>query len=396
MAEIILNPGRERSVLKHHPWIFSGAIRSIRGSPDAGDTVEVLSLKGDFLARAAYNPHSNIACRIWTWDQDEVINTDFFKRRLLNSIYRRQESASLIPSNAMRLVHGESDGLPGLILDKYTDVLVVQFLTSGIEHWKTELVNLIMEFTNASSLYERSDVDVRQLEGLESADGLLSGKRLTNSVEISEHGVNYLVDIVKGHKTGFYLDQRDNRLLARCIATGRKILDCFSYTGGFAINCSIGEAKSVRSVESSGDCIANAQKNLEINQIDGKNIEFIEQDVFKYLRILRDQGEKFDLIILDPPKFAPTAAQAERASRGYKDINLLALKLLVKGGYLLTFSCSGGVNEELFQKIVAGAALDAGVEAAILQRLHQAVDHPVALNFPEGAYLKGFLIQVLG
>jgi 23S rRNA (cytosine1962-C5)-methyltransferase len=269
----------------------------------------------------------------------------------------------------------------------------VQFLTAGAEYWRTSLIEIIQNVTSASSLYERSDVDVRQLEGLPLVTGLLHGEIPKNPVEIKENGLKLLVDIIGGHKTGYYLDQRDNRKLTREISYGRKVLDCFSYTGGFAVNSSAGNAKTITMVESSDSALNYARKNFSINQIDTNNIEFIKHDVFQYLRSLRDEGEHYDLIILDPPKFAPTVSQAERASRGYKDINLLALKLLNKGGLLLTFSCSGGVSEDLFQKIVTGAARDAQVDAVILQRLHQAIDHPVALNFPEGAYLKGFLIE---
>lgn len=365
----------------------------MHGSTVIGEIVDVISSMGVFLAKAAYNPNSNISGRIWTWDPNETINKDFFERRITRSIDLRRELSDRISSDAMRLVHGESDGLPGLILDKYADVYIAQFLTAGVEFWKAELVDIIQKCTEARIIYERSDVDVRQLEGLQIANGLLYGNNLHNPVDIVEHDVKFSVDVIEGHKTGFYLDQRDNRLLAREIAKGRKVLDCFSYSGGFAVNCLIGNAKSITLVESSSSALASARNNMLINNLPLNEVDFVEQDVFKYLRTLRDKGESFDMIILDPPKFAPTASQAERAARGYKDINLLALKLLSVGGYLLTFSCSGGVSEDLFQKIVTGAAQDARVDAVILQHLHQALDHPVGLNFPEGAYLKGFLIR---
>jgi 23S rRNA (cytosine1962-C5)-methyltransferase len=393
MPEMIIKPDREKSLLRHHPWIFSGAVSAIHGSPKAGETVEVITLSGEFLGKAAYSPNSNIMGRVWTWNPLEQVNPDFLKSRLKQAIELRLKMADLIPSTAMRLVHGESDGLPGLILDQYDNVFVVQFLTAGVEYWKASLIEIIQNVTSASSLYERSDVDVRQLEGLPLVTGLLHGEIPINPVEIKENELKLLVDIIEGHKTGYYLDQRDNRKLTREISYGRKVLDCFSYTGGFAVNSSAGNAKTITMVESSDSALNYARKNFLINQIGTKNVEFIKQDVFQYLRSLRDEGEHYDLIILDPPKFAPTVSQAERASRGYKDINLLALKLLSKGGLLLTFSCSGGVSEDLFQKIVTGAARDAQVDAVILKRLHQAVDHPVALNFPEGAYLKGFLIE---
>jgi 23S rRNA (cytosine1962-C5)-methyltransferase len=395
MAEIILKPGREKSLLRRHPWIFSGAVAAVHGSPKTGEPVEVVSSAGEFLARAAYNPNSNIVGRVWTWDRSEQVNPKLFEYRLNRAIELRHKMSNLILSNAMRLVHGESDGLPGLVMDQYDDVFVVQFLTAGIEFWRESLIDIIQTVTNAKVLYERSDVDVRHLEGLPLSTGCLSGHDFANPVMITENGIKYMVDIIEGHKTGFYLDQRDNRHLARSISSNRKVLDCFSYTGGFSVNSLAGNAKSATLVESSSAALNTAQTNIAINDLSMDHIEFVEQDVFKYLRTLRDKGEYFDVVILDPPKFAPTASHVEHATRAYKDINMLALKLLNKGGYLMTFSCSGGVSEELFQKIIAGAALDAKVDAIILKRLHQAVDHPVALNFPEGAYLKGFLIQKL-
>ncbi len=393
MPDLIIKPGREKSLIRRHPWIFSGAVSSVHGSPKPGETVDVLSSSGEFFGKAAYSPNSNIVGRVWTWDPAEAVNPDFLLRRLEQAIELRHQMADLIPSNAMRLVHGESDGFPGLILDQYDDVLVVQFLTAGVEYWRESILEIIQSITSAHTLYERSDVDVRQLEGLSPATGLLFGKVFDNPITIIENGLHFLVDIINGHKTGYYLDQRDNRLLARKIAKDRKVLDCFSYTGGFSVNVLTGLARSVTLVDSSENSLHYARENITNNNLDLENVTFIEQDVFAYLRTLRDRGEYFDLVILDPPKFAPTVSQAERAARGYKDINLLALKLLNQDGYLLTFSCSGGVSEELFQRIIAGAALDAQVEAVITERLHQAPDHPVALNFPEGAYLKGFLIH---
>jgi 23S rRNA (cytosine1962-C5)-methyltransferase len=396
MSQIVIKPGREKSLLRHHPWIFSGAISTIHGTPGIGETVEVISSSGEFLSRAAYNANSNIAGRVWTWDPDEEINPELFERRIQRATDLRRQLGMLINSNAMRLIHGESDGIPGLILDRYDDVCVVQFLTAGVEFWRESLLEIIKKITHARTIYERSDVDVRQLEGLPPKKGLLYGLEVNNSITIDEDGLKILVDIVDGHKTGYYLDQRGNRLLARSIAGGKKVLDCFSYTGGYTINSLLGQALSVCLVDSSNAALEGARKNIELNNLRPENVTFVDQDVFKYLRVLRDRGEYYDLIILDPPKFAPTVSQVERAARGYKDINLLAFKLLKPGGFLMTFSCSGGVSEELFQKIVADAALEADVEAKILKRLHQSVDHPVALNFPEGAYLKGFLIQRQG
>ena len=393
MAELALKPGRERSIIRRHPWIFSGAVARVVGDPILGETVDVVSSTREFLARAAYSPNSNIIGRIWTYKENENVDPILLHERIVKAIDSRLKTMDLFQTNAMRLVHGESDGLPGLILDQYGDTYVVQFLSAGSEYWKEEIVDIIKSETNAKVLYERSDVDVRELEGLPSISGLIFGQLLEDRLSITENGVKYIIDIINGHKTGFYLDQRDNRFLAKMLAGDLEVLDCFSYTGGFAINALFGNAKSVTMVDSSYLGLNTARDNILLNNLHMDKVTFIEQDVFKYLRTLRDNGTSFDLVILDPPKFAPTSAQVERAVRGYKDINLLALKILRPGGLLMTFSCSGGVSEELFQKVLAGAALDAEVDSVILRRLHQAADHPVSLNFPEGAYLKGFLIQ---
>lgn len=393
MADIILKSGREKSVLRHHPWIFSGAVNRIVGEPGAGETVNVLSSNREFLAKAAYNPNSNIIGRIWSWDINQVIDPSFFSTQINKAISYRHDIRKMIHSDAIRLIHGESDGLPGLILDQYHDVFVVQFLTFGTEYWKNVLCDLIVNITGAKVLYERSDQDVRELEGLPLRKGILYGNLIHTDVNIVENKLKFIVDIENGQKTGYYLDQKENHLYVRLLSKDLKVLDCFSYSGAFGINALAGEAVSVVFADTSSSALELAKKNLQLNAMDISKTKFIEQDIFKYLRSLRDEGARFDLIILDPPKFAPTIANVDQAARGYKDINLLALKLLNKGGYLFTFSCSGGVDEVLFQKIIAGAALDAVSEIVIMKRLHQAVDHPVALNFPEGAYLKGFIIQ---
>jgi 23S rRNA (cytosine1962-C5)-methyltransferase len=299
-----------------------------------------------------------------------------------------------VSSNACRLVYAESDGLPGLIVDRYADTLVMQCLSAGVERWRDTVVELLTELTQVKDIYERSDADVRELEGLKSRTGVLLGAEPSTPLQIIEGALSFWVDILKGHKTGSYLDQRYNRQFVGRLSSQRDVLDCFSYTGGFALSALSAGARSVLAVEASSDAITLAKANLRLNNLPEDRIEWIEYDVFSTLRKLRDRGSTFDLIVLDPPKFAPTSAQVERASRGYKDINLLAFKLLRPGGFLATFSCSGGINAELFQKIVFAAALDAGVEAQIVERLHQAFDHPVALNFPEGAYLKGLVLQV--
>ena len=387
MPVIYLKPGREKSVLRRHPWIFSGAVGRVDGSPGDGETVKMVNSQGQFLGWGAFSSKSQISVRIWSWDEEENIAGDFFRRRLQQAIAGRQMN------NALRLVHAESDGLPGLVVDRYNELLVVQYLSSGPERWRETLADLLVEITGIGQVFERSDVDVRALEGLPSRIGPVRGPEPPERITIRENGLDFWVDVHKGHKTGFYLDQRANRSRLRQLAVGRDVLDCFCYTGGFTVHAMAGGANSVQAVDGSGDALALARENLALNRLPSEEVEWVEGDVFQTLRGLRDRDRHFDLIILDPPKFAPTAAQAEGAARGYKDINLLAFKLLRPGGLLVTFSCSGGISEDLFQKIVAGAALDAGAEAQIIERLHQGADHPVALNFPEGAYLKGFIIR---
>ena len=387
---IILKPGREKSLLRRHPWIFSGAVLRVDDEPASGATVDLLSSKGVFLARAAFSPTSQIRARVWTFD-DEPINGDFFRKKIRAAIDLRYKLPITNYSNAFRLIHAESDGLPGLIVDRYGDVLVLQALTTGAEFWKETIVDILLEETGLTAIFERSDADVRELEGLPSKVGILRGHLSSFIFPITEHGLKFNVNLAEGHKTGFYLDQRDNRLRVRELARDRDVLDCFCYTGGFTVNALAGGAKSVVAVDASASALALGRENASGNGHPPQRQEWIEGDVFHLLRKFRDEGRAFDMVILDPPKFAPTSAQAEKAARGYKDINLLAFKLLRAGGILVTFSCSGGVDATLFQRIVASAALDAGVEATIVAHLSQAADHPVALHFPEGAYLKGLV-----
>jgi 23S rRNA (cytosine1962-C5)-methyltransferase len=392
--QLILKPDRERSLLRRHPWVFSGAVAEVRGDPAPGSTIEITSASGEFLGQAAYSPESQIRARVWTWEREETVDDAFFLRKL-DRAFKSREGLDT-ESNAYRLVHAESDGLPGIVADKYGDLIVLQCLTQGAEYWRESLVQQMEELIKPAAIWERSDADVRKLEGLALRSGLLRSRSSDSQpgIEISEHGLKFLVDFQSGHKTGFYLDQRENRLIARGFAKGRDVLDCFSYTGGFAANALKGGANSVSLVEDSAGALDQARKIINLNGLDPDKCEFINGDAFQVLRRFRDEARQFDMVVLDPPKFAPTKAQAERAARGYKDINLLALKLLRHGGILITFSCSGGVDAALFQKIVAGAALDAGVNARILRRLSQGPDHPVALNFPEGEYLKGLVIRV--
>ena len=387
---VILKPGREKSLLRRHPWIFSGAVQHVEEEPVSGGTVDLLSSDQQFLARASYSPTSQIRARVWTFEE-EPVDTDFFRQKIRSAIQSR-DTWNLTPdTDSYRLIYAESDGIPGLIVDRYGDVLVLQSLTAGSEYWKETIADLLLEETGLSTIYERSDADVRELEGLETRTGVLRGSISNLQFSILEHGLRYLVNLQHGHKTGSYLDQRENRLRVRVLAKDKYVLDCFCYTGGFTVNALTGGAKSVLSIDSSADALALCKENLALNNLDASRQTSLEGDVFQLLRRFRDENRSFDMIILDPPKFAPTAAQAERAARGYKDINLLAFKLLRSNGILVTFSCSGGVDAGLFQKIVAGAALDAGVEAQIIEHLSQGADHPVSLHFPEGAYLKGLI-----
>jgi 23S rRNA (cytosine1962-C5)-methyltransferase len=391
MIDIVLKEGREKSLLRRHPWIFSGAVDLANGQVKPGETVRILSSKKEFLAWASFNPASRIAARAWSFDEQDVIDPDFFRRRLLQAVAARGPIDS---REARRLVFAEADNLPGLIVDRYASTLVAQFLTAGADYWREELAGLVLEITGADRLYERSDADVRELEMLETRAGQLRGEPLSGPIVIEENSVLFEVDVTQGHKTGFYLDQSENRGRLRQLALDRDALDCFSYTGGFAINMVVGGAKKVTAVDASQSAIDSAKRNALLNKHDPDRIEWLVADVFHILREFRDRRRSFDLIVLDPPKFAPTAAQAERAARGYKDINLLALKLLRPGGILATFSCSGGIDAALFQKIIAGAALDAEVDAQIIGSMRQAADHPVLLSYPESSYLKGLLIRV--
>jgi len=390
---IVLKRGRERSLKRRHPWIFSGAIERVQGEPASGDTVAVRSADGQVLALAAWSPASQIRARAWSFDPKASIDAGFFRERIGEALAFRKALPAAGHTNALRLVHGEADGLPGVIVDRYADVLVAQFLSAGAERWRNEILDALAQANGCEAIYERSDADVRSLEGLEPRAGFARGNRDARRCPIVEYGLSFRVDVEGGQKTGFFLDQRENRQRVRALAAGREVLDGFAYTGGFSIAALAGGAKRVLAIESSQPALEVARDNVAANPLEAARVEFVQANVFAHLRELRDRGAAFDLIVLDPPKFAPTAAQVKNAARAYKDINLLALKLLRPGGLLATFSCSGGVSAELFQSIVAGAAVDAGVEAKILERFGAAADHPVALNFPEGEYLKGLLVS---
>lgn len=391
----ILKAGREKSVLRRHPWIFSGAIERVTGQPQNGDTVAVHASQGTFLGYAAYNALSKISARMWSWQESDRMDADFFHHKISVALAARSALNIAQHSTGIRLIHGEADGLPGLVVDQYNDVLVMQIGSAGAEKWREVFVEILQNLCRPACIYERSDSDSRTLEGLPERNGVLLGT-LPDALVLTEHGIRFGVDVAHGQKTDFYLDQRDNRALIGELAHDKDVLNCFCYSGGFSLYALRGGAESVLSIDSSAEALQLAQHNVALNALDVERAQWQCEDVFQALRKLRDQNKKFDLIILDPPKFAPTAAFAEKAARGYKDINLLGFKLLNPGGMLATYSCSGGISDDLFQKIVAGAALDAGVEAQIVNKLHAAADHPVLLSFPEGAYLKGLLLRVAG
>jgi 23S rRNA (cytosine1962-C5)-methyltransferase len=394
MASVILKAQREKSLLRRHPWIFSGAIAKIHGSPQSGETVDILSSDGKWFGRGAYSPSSQITVRVWTFNREEEVSPALFRSRLQRVVESRLFLLKKYDTDACRLVNSESDGIPGLIVDRYGDFLVCQFLAAGAENWKQTIVDQLTELVPQAGIYERSDVTVREKEGLPEHTGVLYGQEPPELVEIREGPSRFLVDIRRGHKTGFYLDQRDNRAFVAEYAESSEILNCFSYTGGFTVAALKGGAVSVTNIDSSAGALELGLRNIRLNGLDIAKVTNTEGDVFTIMRSYRDSGRRFDAIILDPPKFAGSRGQLMRACRGYKDINLLAFKLLRPGGLLFTFSCSGLVDKDLFQKIVADASLDAGREAQIIRWLSQATDHPTSLNFPEGSYLKGLICRV--
>lgn len=391
MKTIKVREGKERSLRRRHPWVFQGSIA--KGQADAGETVRVESHEGEFLAWASYSPTSMIRARAWSFEEVERIDHAFFKRRIQAALDLRARLP--IRSDGVRLIHGEADGLPGLIVDRYAEVLSAQFLSAGTERWKQAITDILVERTGVPQVFERSDSGVRTLEGLQPVTGWLRGGGGATEVTIQEHDWKLILDVAEGHKTGFYLDQRDNRLRfshwVRHFGL-KRVLNCYCYTGGFSVAALAGGATEVVSVDSSAPALARASAHVTLNGFDAARHTARDSDVNQTLREAIKDGQTFDAIVLDPPKFAPTAAHAERAARAYKDINRLAFKLLSPGGLLLTFSCSGGVGPELFHKIVAGAGMDAGVDGFILDRMSAAPDHPQTICFPEGEYLKGLAI----
>jgi 23S rRNA (cytosine1962-C5)-methyltransferase len=395
-AAIYLVKGREKSVKRKHPWIFSRGINKVEGEPALGETVDVFTHDGKWLAKAAYSPESQIRARIWSFEKEEI-NKAFFVKRFKNAQLLREDIIERDGLTGYRLIAAESDGLPGVTIDRYQNFFVCQLLSAGAEYNKQAIVDALVECFADCNVYERSDVAVRKKEGLQETTGVLHGEEPPKSVVIEENGVKISVDIVGGHKTGFYLDQRDSRQQAMKYVKDKEVLNCFSYTGGFGLYALKGGAKRVINADVSQPALDTAKYNAELNEFDisKKRAVFLNADVFKLLREYRDQGTKFDVVIMDPPKFAESKAQLNGACRGYKDINMLAMQILNPGGTLLTYSCSGLMDQVLFQKIIADAAVDANRQVKFVERFEQAADHPTDTAYPEGFYLKGFACKVL-
>ena len=395
MNRIVLKPGKEKSLLRRHPWVYATAVARVEGRPASGATIEVRAADGRFLALAAYSPESAIRARAWTFDADATVDADLMSRRIRQAVARRAELA--VESTAIRIVFGEADGVPGLVVDRYADQLVTQFQSAAVEPWRDVLLDALVQATGCTDIYDRSDGAGRAREGLAPIAGVLRGRDPPPTIEVVEHGLRFLVDVRRGHKTGYYIDQRDNRRLARDLARqmlsrsprGVRCLNCFCYTGGFSMALLAGGAEYVHSIDSSAEALRLGAEHGALNAFDSSRVRWEEADVFAALRALKAEGAQFDIIVLDPPKFAASHHHVDRAARAYKDISLNALRLLAPGGSLLTFSCSGAINVDLFQKIVAGAVIDAGVEAWMVARLGAGADHPLMMTVPESEYLKG-------
>ena len=394
-VRLILAKGREKSLLRRHPWVFSGAVARMEGKAQLGETIDICDSQGKWLAKGAWSPESQIRARVWSWQADESIDIDFFVKRLQAAQQLRDWLAERDDLDSYRLIAGESDGLPGVTIDRFGTFLVMQLLSAGAEYQRAAILTALQKCYPDCAIYDRSDVSVRKKEGLELVQGPVTGEIPPPLLPITEHGMKLLVDIQTGHKTGYYLDQRDSRLATRRYAQNKRVLNCFSYTGGFAVSALLGGCTEVLSVDTSQAALDIARENVELNGLDLTKAQFVRDDVFKLLRRYRDEGEKFDLIVMDPPKFVENKNQLNGACRGYKDINMLAMQLLNPGGILLTFSCSGLMATDLFQKIIADAALDAQRDVQFIEQFRQAADHPVIASYPEGMYLKGFACRVL-
>jgi len=394
MVEIILKRGKEKAAIQRHPWIFSGALEKVKGKPENGEVVKVFAFDNEFLGYGYYNSNSRVAVRLLEWDENQTVDKNWYQNRLKQAIASRQFILNE-QTNTCRLVFSEADFLPGLIVDKYADFLSLQILSSGIEIVKGDIVEILKSELNPKGIFDKSDATARGHEGLPIENGLLWGENPPEFLEVKENGISYHINIAEGQKSGFYCDQRDNRSILANYTEGKKVLDCFSYSGGFTLNSLAKNAKSVTSVDSSALAIETLKQNITLNKFDADKVTAIQSDVNKQLRAFKESGELFDVIVLDPPKYAPSRSAMDRAARAYKDLNRLGMLLLEKGGLLATFSCSGAVDIETFKQIIAWAALDAGKEVQIIKQFCQPEDHPVRISFSEGEYLKGLLLRVL-
>jgi len=394
MFDVILKKGKEKAVLHRHPWLFSGAIERVKGKPANGDIVRLLSDKGDFMAYGFYNDRSRVALRLLEWDEAVEINEDWYRKKVAVAVSSRGNILEDKFTNTCRLIFSEADYLPGLIVDKYADYLAVQVLTSGIENVMPVIIDELQKLLKPEGIFDKSDANSRAHEGLETVNQVLAGKHPPELVKVIENGITYGINIAEGQKSGFYCDQRDNRRIVADHAKGKKVLDCFCYTGGFTLNALKSGASSVTGVDSSALAIETSNKNIALNKLDAAKYTAVQSDVNKQLRAFREQDEKFDLIVLDPPKYAPSRSALDKASRAYKDLNRLAMYLLEPGGLLATFSCSGAMDIDTFKQVLAWAALDAGKEVQFIYQFCQPEDHPVRASFPEGEYLKGVLCRV--
>lgn len=395
MVEIKLKKGKEKAVLQRHPWVFSGALEKIKGTPENGDIVKVLNANNAFLAYGYFNDQSRVAVRLLEWDENVAINEAWYEEKINKAIASRAYLLTSKDTNAYRLIFSEADFLPGLIVDKYADFLSVQILSTGIEKAKPIIIEILVKALQPKGIFDRSDATARTHEGITAENGLLWGEAPAAFIAVKENGITYHINIAEGQKSGFYCDQRDNRQILATYANGKSVLDCFSYSGGFSLNALKQGAIEVTSVDSSALAIETLKQNIELNKFKSKKYNAIQSDVNKQLRAFKDEGKKFDIVILDPPKYAPSRSALDRAARAYKDLNRLGLLLLEPGGLLATFSCSGAVDIETFKQIIAWAALDAGKEVQVIKQFSQPEDHPVRLSFPEGEYLKGLLVRVL-
>jgi 23S rRNA (cytosine1962-C5)-methyltransferase len=394
MIDVILKKGKEKAVLHKHPWVFSGAIDNVKGKPANGDIIRLLDSKKDFLAYGFYNDQSRVAVRLLEWDENTPVDDNWFRDKIRTSVAGRAHILADGTTDTCRLIFSESDYLPGLIVDKYADHLAVQVLTSGMQNAMPVIIDELKALLNPASIFDKSDATSRLHEGLETTNVLLAGNEPPELVYVKENGISYGINIAEGQKSGFYCDQRYNRELLASYAKGKTMLDCFCYTGGFTLNAIKHGAVSVTSVDSSALALETLEKNISLNNYGGTQHNGFKSDVNVQLRKFRDEGEKFDIIVLDPPKYAPSRSALDRASRAYKDLNRLGMQLLNSGGLLATFSCSGAMDMETFKQVLAWAALDAGKQVQFIYQFHQPEDHPVRASFPEGEYLKGLLCRV--